>query len=341
MIKIALDAMGGDSAPSVPVEGAIEALEFFDKDFEVVLVGNRDLIEADLENRQYSNDRLTVMHAAQVVGMDESPSTVLKRKRDSSISVGLRLQKEGRADAFVSAGNTGAIMAHSLLTLGRIEGVSRPAIITIFPSRKLPVVFLDVGANVDSKPIHLLHFALMGTIYARKILGRSSPKVGLLNIGEEAKKGDELSTATYRVLEHSPLEFIGNVEGRDILNGITDVVVCDGFVGNVVLKFSESIIDFITSMIRTEVGKSIPGKIGAFLMRGVFRNINRTLDYAEYGGAPLLGIDGVVVVGHGGSSPKAIRNAINVARLAVDRNVNQIIKSQLPELSNASKVKLS
>jgi glycerol-3-phosphate acyltransferase PlsX len=340
-MKIALDAMGGDSAPSVPVEGAIEALELFEQDFEVLLVGNKDLIEADLESRRYSSDRLSVMHAAQVVGMDESPSTALKRKRDSSISVGLRLQKEGSADAFVSAGNTGAVMAHSLLTLGRIEGISRPAIVTIFPSRKLPVVLLDVGANVDSKPLHLLHFALMGTIYAREILGRPSPKVGLLNIGEEAKKGDELSTATYQVLEHSPLEFIGNVEGRDILNGITDVVVCDGFVGNVVLKFSESIIDFITSMIRTEVGKSISGKLGALLMKSVFRSINRTLDYAEYGGAPLLGIDGVVVVCHGGSSPKAIRNAINAARLAVTRNVNQIIKSQLPELSNASKVKLS
>jgi glycerol-3-phosphate acyltransferase PlsX len=340
-MRIALDAMGGDSAPDVPVEGAIEALQYLDNGFEVILVGNKEIIEERLEKRRYSNPRLQIIHATQVVEMDESPSVALKKKRDSSISVGLRLQKEGAADAFVSAGNTGAIMAHSLLLLGRIEGISRPAIVTIFPSRKLPVAILDVGANVGSKPVHLLHFALMGCIYAREILGRESPKLGLLNIGEEESKGDELSIATYQILKASPLHFIGNVEGRDIFNGVTDVVVCDGFVGNVVLKFSESIIDLITTMVKSEIKKSPLRRIGAFLMKGAYANIRKTLDYAEYGGAPLLGIDGVVVVCHGGSSPKAIRNAINVARLTVNRRVKEIIEEQLPELSNAKEIRLS
>lgn len=333
--------MGGDRAPAVPVEGALEALNLLGNGFEIILVGNRELIEKDLSRRHYKDSRLEIVHASQVVEMDDSPSVALKKKRDSSISVGLRMQKEGTADAFVSAGNTGAIMAQSLMTLGRIEGISRPAIVTIFPSRIQPVVFLDVGANVDSKPFHLLHFALMGSIYAQEILGRENPKVGLLNIGEEAKKGDELSVATYKMLDESPLNFIGNAEGRDILDGVTDVVVCDGFVGNVVLKFSESIIHLVTSMIKSEIRKSPVRRLGSMLMRGAYKNIQRTLDYAEYGGAPLLGIDGVVVVCHGGSSPKAIRNAINVARLTVTRRVNETIETRLSELSNAKAVKLS
>lgn len=340
-MRIAIDAMGGDRAPAVPVEGALEALNLLGNGFEIILVGNRELIEKDLSRRHYKDSRLEIVHASQVVEMDDSPSVALKKKRDSSISVGLRMQKEGTADAFVSAGNTGAIMAQSLMTLGRIEGISRPAIVTIFPSRIQPVVFLDVGANVDSKPFHLLHFALMGSIYAQEILGRENPKVGLLNIGEEAKKGDELSVATYKMLDESPLNFIGNAEGRDILDGVTDVVVCDGFVGNVVLKFSESIIHLVTSMIKSEIRKSPVRRLGSMLMRGAYKNIQRTLDYAEYGGAPLLGIDGVVVVCHGGSSPKAIRNAINVARLTVTRRVNETIETRLSELSNAKAVKLS
>ncbi|MFQ6103829.1 MAG: phosphate acyltransferase PlsX [Candidatus Glassbacteria bacterium] len=340
-MRIAIDAMGGDRAPAVPVEGALEALNLLGNGFEIILVGNRELIEKDLSRRHYKDSRLEIVHASQVVEMDDSPSVALKKKRDSSISVGLRMQKEDTADAFVSAGNTGAIMAQSLMTLGRIEGISRPAIVTIFPSRIQPVVFLDVGANVDSKPFHLLHFALMGSIYAQEILGRENPKVGLLNIGEEAKKGDELSVATYKMLDESPLNFIGNAEGRDILDGVTDVVVCDGFVGNVVLKFSESIIHLVTSMIKSEIRKSPVRRLGSMLMRGAYKNIQRTLDYAEYGGAPLLGIDGVVVVCHGGSSPKAIRNAINVARLTVTRRVNETIETRLSELSNAKAVKLS
>lgn len=340
-MRIALDAMGGDSVPDVPVEGAIEALRYLGSDFELILVGNREIIEEYLARRRYSDPRLEIMHATQVLEMDESPSVAHRKKRDSSISVGLRLQKEGGAHAFVSAGNTGAVMTHSLLTLGRIKGVSRPAIVTMFPSRKLPVAILDVGANVDSKPIHLLHFALMGTIYAREILGRPSPKVGLLNIGEEEGKGDDLSKESHRMLKASTLDFVGNVEGRDIFNGVVDVVVCDGFVGNVILKFSESIIDLITSMVKAELRKNPLRRVGAFLMRGAYANIRKTLDYAEYGGAPLLGIDGAVIVCHGGSSPKAIRNAINVARLTVNHRVKEIIEEQLPQLSNAKEIRYS
>jgi len=340
-MRIALDAMGGDRAPAVPVEGAVEALELFKESFEVILVGNEELLQRQLDQKGYRNQRLRIVHASQVVDMAESPTNALKKKRDSSISVGLRLQKDGAADAFVSAGNTGAVMADSLLTLKRIEGIERPAIVTIFPSRIQPVVLLDAGANVDSKPHHLLHFALMGSIYAQQILGRENPRVGLLNIGEEPEKGNELTKASHQVLKNSPLNFIGNVEGRDIFEGAADVVVCDGFVGNVVLKFSESIISLINSMIRTEIEKSPIRRTGAFLMKGAYKNIRRTLDYAEYGGAPLLGINGVSVICHGGSSAKAIRNAINVARLTVERRVNETIKSQLPRLADDKKIKLT
>jgi len=340
-MKIALDAMGGDKAPGIPVEGAIEALELLRGDLEVILVGNEELIQKLLDQKAYKNKRLSVVNASEVVDMAESPTSALKKKRDSSISVGLRLQKEGDADAFVSAGNTGAVMANSLLTLKRIKGIERPAIVTIFPSRTKPVVLLDAGANVDSKPHHLLQFALMGSIYAQQILRRENPRVGLLNIGEEEEKGNDLTKASYQVLKNSPLNFIGNAEGRDILEGAADVVVCDGFVGNVVLKFSESIISLINSIIRTEIEKSVIRRIGAILMKGAYRNVHRTLDYAEYGGAPLLGINGVSVICHGGSSAKAIRNAINVAKMTVERQVNQTIRSQLPRLANESKIKLS
>jgi glycerol-3-phosphate acyltransferase PlsX len=340
-MRIALDAMGGDRAPQVPVDGAIQALELFGEDFEVALVGNEELIEGHLKKVHYRNDRLKVIHASQVVEMAESPTVALKKKKNSSIAIGLQMQKTGDAQAFVSAGNTGAVMAESLIKVKRIEGIERPAIVTIFPSRKQPVVLLDAGANVDSRPHHLLHFALMGSIYAQEILGRENPKVGLLNIGEEAEKGNDLSKATYQILDNSSLNFIGNAEGRDIFEGAADVVVCDGFVGNVVLKFSESIIHLINSMIRTEISKNPVRRVGALLMKGAYKNIHRTLDYAEYGGAPLLGINGVSVICHGGSSAKAIRNAINVARLTVERQVNETIKSQLSRLSDEQKIKLT
>ncbi len=330
-MKIVLDAMGGDRIPETPVEGAIEALEVLDGTFQIVLVGDKERIERELETRRYSNPRLSVEHASQIVGMSEPPAQVLKKKKDSSISVGLKLQKEGKADAFISAGNTGAVMAQSLLTLGRIKGITRPAIMTIFPTMRDPCIVLDVGANVDSKPIHLLHFAVMGHVYAREFLDRPNPKIGLLSIGEEPAKGDELTVLTHSLLKESKLNFIGNVEGRDIIQGVTDIVVCDGFVGNVILKLSESVIYLVMSMIKSTTSVSPVRRLGALLMKPTFDVLKKNLNYEEYGGAPLLGIGGVSIICHGGSSPKAIRNAIQTARFSVKRDINRHIRAQLRE----------
>lgn len=330
-MKIVLDAMGGDRIPETPVEGAIEALEVLDGTFQIVLVGDKERIERELETRRYSNPRLSVEHASQIIGMGEPPAQVLKKKKDSSISVGLKLQKEGKADAFISAGNTGAVMAQSLLTLGRIKGITRPAIMTIFPTMRDPCIVLDVGANVDSKPIHLLHFAVMGHVYAREFLDRPNPKIGLLSIGEEPAKGDELTVLTHSLLKESKLNFIGNVEGRDIIQGVTDIVVCDGFVGNVILKLSESVIYLVMSMIKSATSVSPVRRLGALLMKPTFDVLKKNLNYEEYGGAPLLGIGGVSIICHGGSSPKAIRNAIQTARFSVKRDINRHIRAQLRE----------
>jgi len=333
-MRIVLDAMGGDRIPETPVEGAIEAIEVLERDFEIILVGDQERIERELKARTFSDPRLSVMHAPQVIGMSEQPSQALKKK-DSSISVGLRHQKEGLADAFISAGNTGAVMAQSLLTLGRIRGISRPAIVTIFPTMKEPCIVLDVGANVDSKPAHLLHFAIMGHVYAQEFLDRPKPKIGLLNIGEEPTKGNELAVAAHALLRESPLNFVGNVEGRDIVRGVADIVVCDGFVGNVILKLSESVITLVMSMIRNATNASLVRRFGALLMKPTFDVLKKNLNYEEYGGAPLLGVDGVSIICHGGSSPKAIRNAIDAARLTIKREINERIRDQLKEFTES------
>ncbi len=258
--------------------------------------------------------------------MEESPSTALRRKRESSIAVGLDMQSRGEADAFVSAGNTGAVMAAALTTLGRIEGISRPAIVTLWPTQDLPCVVLDVGANADCKPQHLFQFALMGQTYARDVLGREWPRVGLLSIGEEPSKGNELTIRTHALLAGSDrLNFVGNVEGRDVLRGAVDVVVCDGFTGNVLLKFGESLVDFLTGAVRREARASLRARLGALLMRSAFASMRRRLDYAEQGGAPLLGVDGIVIICHGSSSGKAIHNAIRAADRSVERDLRRRI----------------
>lgn len=313
--------MGGDRAPEVPVRGALSALRELPGDFEIILVGDEARIQPLLHRARSAPGRVSVRHASETIGMDESPITALRRKRDSSIAVGLALQKAGEADAFVSAGNTGAVMAAALTTLGRIERIQRPAIVTVFPTAREPCVVLDAGANVDCKPSHLAQFALMGHFYARDVLGRDRPRVALLSIGEEPGKGNEAVVAAHALLAASGLDFAGNVEGRDILRGDADVVVCDGFVGNVLLKFGESVKDFLGDAIRDELAGSVRARLGALLMKPAFQSLKRRIDYAEYGGAPLLGVDGVVIIGHGGSSVKAFRNAVRVAATAVERDM--------------------
>lgn len=333
-MRIVLDAMGGDHAPENPVGGAVAALKELEGDFEIILVGQEERVQPLLAGRAAPLGRLRVHDAPDVIGMEESPSTALRRKKRSSILVGLELVRDGLAEAFVSAGHTGAVMAGGLVTLGRIENIARPAIATIFPTQQLPCLVLDVGANVESKPSHLLHFAVMGHIYASDVLGRPRPRVGLLSIGEEPSKGNELTVAAHHLLAESGLNFIGNVEGRDVLRGAADVVVCDGFVGNVVLKFGESFVDFLADAIQEEVRTRRLAALGAMLMKPVFASLRRRIDYAEYGGAPLLGVDGVVIIAHGRSSVKAFRNAVRVARVAAERRLNRGIEMAVQEFTS-------
>jgi len=331
-MRIVVDAMGGDHAPVVEVEGAVESVREGGGAIDVTLVGDETRIRAELDRLKASKDaRIDIVHAPERIEMGEDPARQVRRKREASIAVAMRLLKDGRADGLVSAGNTGGVVASTLLLLGRIQGVRRPAIATFLPSPSGGAILLDVGANSDCTPQHLVQFARMGDIYARKLLGRSVPKVGLLNIGEESTKGNKLVQSTYSALAASGLNFVGNVEGRDIFQGKADVVVCDGFVGNVVLKFSESVIHFITHLIRDEIGEDVRNRLGALLMKPVFRSLSQQLDYAEYGGAPMLGVDGVVIIAHGSSSPKAIKNAIRVASRFARERINDLIRNELQQ----------
>ncbi len=329
-MRIVVDAMGGDAAPAVEVQGAVEFLREEGSDAHLVLVGDEARILASLREHDVEpGPRLSVEHAPERIDMGEDPARQVRRRKGSSIAVATRLLKEGGADGLVSAGNTGAVVASSLLTLGRIEGVRRPGIATFLPSPTGGAVLLDVGANSDCTPQNLLQFGVMGSIYARRVMGRENPKVGLLNIGEESSKGNKLVQTTYPLLEASGLNFVGNVEGRDVFQGGADVVVCDGFTGNVVLKFSESVIHLITRLIREEIGDDLRNRLGALLMKGVFRSLSQQLNYEEYGGAPLLGVNGVVIIAHGSSSAKAIKNAIHVAIRYAEGRINDRIRSEL------------
>jgi glycerol-3-phosphate acyltransferase PlsX len=330
-MRIALDAMGGDRAPVGIVDGAVEAVRETGGRIEVALVGGRSVIEDYLAEKGWSSDSLDIIDASEVIGMSDSPAAAIRRKRNSSISVAMRLQREGDVTAVVSAGNTGAAVASSLLSLGRLPGIDRPGIAIYVPTRNGGTVLLDGGANADCNPHNLLQFAFMGSVYAETILGRESPRIGLLSIGEESSKGNELTRRAHELLADGDLNFVGNVEGRDIFVGSVDVVVTDGFVGNVLLKFTESIIYYINSLIKEEVEKRGMAKLGAAMMKPVFRSLKRTLDYAEYGGAPLLGINGVTIICHGGSSALAIRNAILAAERFVESGINDIIRSKAEE----------
>lgn len=327
-MRIAVDAMGGDNAPLVNIEGAIEALQQ-DQDLQIILVGDQRILEPLLEQYKAYSDRLSLQHASEVVTMHESPAQALRKKKDASINVMYQLQKEKKASAAVSAGHTGAMMAGGLIALGRLNGVIRPAIAAFMPSEKGTSIILDVGANVDCKPAHLVQFASMGNIYYKHMFNKESPRVGLLNIGEEPTKGNELAVSTYELLSTLPLNFIGNVEGRDIFKGHADVIVCDGFIGNVVLKFAEGIFGFLKSTIKKYTADSLLAKGGLLLLSPSITAIAKEMDYSEYGGAPLLGINGVCIVSHGKSNAKAIKNAIIVAKRFVDNRVNDLIREQL------------
>jgi glycerol-3-phosphate acyltransferase PlsX len=322
-VKIALDAMGGDHAPEVPIAGAIEALPDLPESCEILLVGRAAALEEALAAQGGPRPRLRVVDAPEVVEMGDKPLAAIRSKPQSSIAVGLHLHKNGEADAFISAGNTGAVMAASTLLLRLHPGVDRPAIGTLFPTMKKSVLVLDSGANVDCSARELLGFAQIGAVYARDVLGRSDPTVGLLNIGEEPEKGSGAVKEAHHLLTHSNnFRFIGNVEGRDILSGECDVVVCDGFVGNVLLKFYESVARLMKELFGREVDESV-------LQNPGIQKVFRILDYSETGGAPLLGVRGVSIICHGSSTARAIKNAIKVALRSVSSNLSQHIGAEL------------
>lgn len=329
-VCIALDAMGGDAGPAVNVEGAVAAARDFG--LGVILVGIQEEIRRQLDRHDVRGLPIKVHHASEVVEMVESPSTALRKKKDSSIRVAVDLVRSGDADAVVSAGNTGAVMAITLVVLGPLPGVERPAIAALLPTLAGHAILLDVGANVDCKPRHLVQFAIMGNIYARQVLGKPQPRVGLLSIGEEETKGNELTKESFRALEEEPgIEFIGNVEGVDVFKGQADVVVCDGFTGNVALKIGESVAETIMALIREEAAADLRSRAGALLLRPAFQRLKRRLDYSEVGGAPLLGVNGVTIISHGRSSAKAIRNAHRVAADCVKNRVLDNIRAGIAQ----------
>ena len=332
MIRVALDAMGGDHAPEAEVAGALAALAEFPGDYIIQLVGRTEAIEAELARHPgVDRRRLEIVEAADVVGMGEKPLAAVRRKPNSSLVVGLNLQKAGKSDAFISAGNTGATLAAGTIVLGLHEGVTRATVATPFPTADLPVIVLDGGANVDCTPRELVNFAWLGSIYARDILGRQSPTVGLLNVGEEEEKGTAAVKEAHVLLkEQAGLNYCGNIEGRDILaghprHGHIDVVVCDGFVGNVVLKFYESVSRLIVKL----ATRSAPALLTSADMKEIFR----VLDYSEYGGAPLLGVKGVCIICHGSSSPKSIKVAIRGAVHAAGVGLSGHIGAQMAALA--------
>ncbi|MBI5837759.1 MAG: phosphate acyltransferase PlsX [Candidatus Eisenbacteria bacterium] len=332
--RIGIDAMGGDFAPRAEVDGAIQALIEEPGQFEVVLVGDKGAMEADLaRHKGWESLPLRLVHAPERIEMGEAAAMAVRRKKNSSLVVATRLHKEGEIDALVSAGNTGAVVATSLFNLGRLEGVDRPAIAALFPvpNTQAGSVVLDVGANSDCKPIHLLQFGIMGSLFARHVLGVKAPRVGLLNIGEEPTKGNELTQEAYQLLAATTedINFLGNVEGRDIFRGTADVVVCDGFTGNVVLKTAESVSGLLVTWLKRELKADLVSMVGGMMSRPAFRRLRARLDYAEYGGAPLLGVNGVVIIAHGSSSEKAINNAIRTAAVAVTHQVNAHIRQEL------------
>jgi glycerol-3-phosphate acyltransferase PlsX len=321
-MRVALDAMGTDEHPRVEVEGAAQALRDLPGDFRLTLVGDREKIEAELARIQdLPRDRLDIVHASQIVAPNEPPATAIRRKPDSSIVVGLKLHKTEEVDAFISAGSTGAVMAASLILLGPLPGVDRPGVAAVIPTATTPTLLIDAGANIDCKPHHLLQFARLAAVYAEDVLGCSKPRIGLLNIGEESEKGTEVVVETYRKLRDSDLNFIGNVEGRDVILGVCDVLVADGFVGNVLLKFYESVAAFMYKRVGTELGTAVPDLDRVF---GIF-------DWTQYGGAPLLGLNGISIICHGGSPPVAIRNAVRVAIQAVEKRMVGHIKREIAD----------
>lgn len=326
-MKIVVDAMGGDFAPQNVVAGVVEAVKEYNAS--VTLVGIKEHIEAELKKYQYPKDLIEVVHAPDVVAMDDAATVVMRQKKQSSINIGMALLKKEGYGAFVSAGNTGACVAASTFVLGMIKGVDRPGIGCILPSLKKFTFIIDVGANTAAKPEHLLQYAKMAKVYAQSVLDRPQPSIALLNIGAEECKGTGLEKEAYKILEEKEPLFIGNIEANEIFTGKADCIVCDGYVGNITLKVAEGLVESTGKLLKREISQNPIASIGALLLRSSLKEVKKSVDYSEYGGAPLLGVDGLVLISHGRSTPKAIKNAVRAAKEQVEHNVLQKIKEEM------------
>lgn len=328
-MKIVVDAMGGDYAPAAIVEGVVDAVNEFD--VKIVLVGLKDRVEAELQKFTYPKEKIEVIHAPEVVDMHEPATTSIRKKKNSSISIGIKLLKEKDYDGFISAGNTGAVVAASTIYLGMLNGVERPGIGLVIPTLKNFSFLIDAGANTEAKSHHLLQSALMAQVYMREVLGVENPTVGLLNIGEEASKGTGFEKETHKLMEERVKNFIGNVEANEVFTGKSDCIICDGFVGNIVLKVAEGLMESAGKLIKRNVKKSPLAMLGILLMRVSLKEIKKLADYSEYGGAPLLGVNGLVMISHGRSNPKAIKNAIKATMREVEHKIMEVM---VKEVSN-------
>lgn len=329
-MKIVLDAMGGDFGPAPNVEAAVQVAREFG--WEIALVGRQEMIRPLLVQHNTANLHVPIVHASEVIEMGEHPAQAVKAKKNSSMVVGMQMVRQGDADAFVTMGNTGGALAAALFHLGRIKGIHRPALSSVFPTARGWVFLLDIGANTDVKPEYLLQFGLMGSIYAERVMGIRNPRVGLISNGEEETKGSETVQQAHQLLKRAPINFIGNVEGRDLPAGNADVFVTDGFTGNVIVKLSEGMGAFIKGMLREEILRTTKSKIGGLLIKDALERISKRTDYQEIGGAPLLGVDGVVIIGHGRSQARAIRSALMRAAEAVENGVVDAIEKGLEAL---------
>jgi phosphate acyltransferase len=329
-MKIAIDAMGGDHAPKSAVEGAIQGVKEYG--VEVCLIGVKAEIHKYMSEEDKSNDKIHIIEASEIISNDDVPVTAIKQKKDSSMVVGLKQVKDGNCDAFLSAGSTGAFLAGSLLKVGRIKGIDRPALSPLIPTMKGSCMIIDAGANLDCKPKNLQQFAMMGSIYMEKVMGISKPRVGLLNVGTEAGKGNELTKQSYELLSRMNVNFIGNIEARDVAEGICDVCVCDGFAGNVLLKNTEGVAQVIFDMLKGILMQNTMSKIAALMLKKGLRAFKKKFDYKEVGGAPFMGIDGIMIKAHGSSDARAVKNAIRQAKLLYDNKCLEKIRQEILNL---------
>jgi glycerol-3-phosphate acyltransferase PlsX len=333
-MKIIVDAMGGDHAPGEIIQGCIDAVHEYD--ISLILVGREDILRDELTKRQAPKEKFEIMHASEVIGTQESPVAAIRKKKDSSMVKAFKLLKEDPERVFVSAGNTGALMAGGLLKVGRIKGIDRPALAPMIPNLGQGTLLIDAGANADCKVENLVQFAIMGSIYIERVLGRKNPTVGLVNIGEEETKGNELTKAAYQMLKDTEfIHFIGNIEPRDIPQGVVDVLVCDGFVGNTILKLTEGLAISLFGMLKEEFTQNTITKIGALMLKPGLRKIKASMDYAEHGGAPLLGIKGGIIKAHGSSNARAIKNAIRQGMLFIE---HQVLKTIMDSVNTPKEV---